>query len=125
MSMRIHTCPAAALSMSVLGAEELSELYGEEFSDVGPALVLEDTGNLEAFVLTGDAPQWARLADDINLTVRAAACPDDAPVPYLSHDAALLIVERLDENSLDRHDTLSSTEVAGLRALCEQALGRD
>lgn len=62
MGMRVHTADAPNLGIAILSPSELVEKFGEEFEDVtGDVLVIEDSGNQEAWVIVGTAAELAQL----------------------------------------------------------------
>lgn len=65
MGMRVHTAVAADVALSILPGDQLVEVYGDEFVGIEGALVIEDTGNCEAWVLVGDLDDLADLATGI------------------------------------------------------------
>lgn len=69
MSMRVHTAQADTVALSILAPDELVNLYGEEFVGLGQALVVEDTGNCEAWVLLGSDNELLRFARDVMATL--------------------------------------------------------
>lgn len=65
MSMRVHTARAAEVALSFLDPDELAVIYGDEFTGLGQALVVEDTGNAEALVLLGSDDELRGLVGDL------------------------------------------------------------
>lgn len=75
MSMRVHTAAAGEVALSVLSGDELVGVYGDEFAGLGQALVVEDTGNCEAWVLLGDDDELLRFAEDVGRVLRTRSGP--------------------------------------------------
>ncbi len=73
MGMRIHSAPAKAVAVEYASNDRLVEVYDDEMDGVGPALIIEDAGNLEALVLSG-TPEEVRA-----FLLRALAATDGVP----------------------------------------------
>lgn len=53
MGMRIHTTDVWSVGVEYANIRRIAELYGERLQVTGPALIIEDGGNMEALVICG------------------------------------------------------------------------
>lgn len=59
MGMRIHTADVRSVVVEYADNDRLVQAYDDEMDGCGPALIIEDTGNMEALVLKG-SPEAVR-----------------------------------------------------------------
>jgi hypothetical protein len=78
LSIRIHTTQPSSLAVNYI--EDPSEYFEDDEMAVGPALVLDDTGNCEAFVIVGSPERIAALAE------RIVEVTPEVPTPLLPTD---------------------------------------
>lgn len=62
---RVHTARAPKIAIEHATEQRLIDLYGDEFEGVGPSLIIEDPGNLEAWVICGAPGEIASFARDL------------------------------------------------------------